>query len=339
MEMREILSRGVTPILDPYFIDSSADEFLARYGGYIEESIIIVKLDSGKLLYRSASGPTDEKHSEFFSSFSKIATDIGIKVYAMLTTYSDTYFARDKKYSAMKSGVTEKPTNYFVCPTHESYSAYLVELVKEILKFGVSGIALIDLLFPRKEYCFCPNCRNEFSKLAGIERDFMLENLTRDIDLYDQWMDRRTEHIESIVKRIKDEILDQGSDVQVFTEIYLDSETGFVEGARTHFGQDVQKLAEISDQLILHLFPLTPLLPELETPSYTSLLEALDFTTDLKARGNEYSLMFWGSTEEDGIRTLEKLKNDLKANGIWVLPQYPQHYKERREIQLGWAED
>jgi len=268
MELREILTRGHIPVLDPYTLNETSDEFFARYGSFLEKIALMAKRDTGYTLFRSMSAPTDDKYSEFFPSFTQIASEIDIDVYAIVSTFVDQYFAHDPKYGAYRSGITRAPVGTFVCPVQESYWKYLIAVVKEIMNFPINGLILMDNQFARQEYCFCETCRKEFSELTNLEREFVFDTLLSDLDVLSQWYEWRVEKISSFLSNITNSIKESNPDIEVLIAVDIDPETDYLEGAKKHFGQDVMKLSDVADQLLFNVLPLTPVLPQPETPDY-----------------------------------------------------------------------
>ena len=334
MELREILTRGHIPVLDPYMLNETSDEFFASYGSFLERIALMAKRDTGYTLYRSMSAPSDQKYSEFFSSFSQIASDIAVDVYAIVSTFVDDYFAQDPKYGAYRSGITRAPVGTFVCPVQESYWKYLMAVIKEILTFQINGIILMDNQFARQEFCFCETCRKEFSELMNLEREFVFDTLLNDPDILSQWYEWRANKITTFLSKTTSSIKELNPDIEVLLTVDIDPETDYIEGAKKHFGQDVMKLSDIADQLLFNVLPLTATLPQPETQDYERVLSELAFTRDLNRIGRRYSIFNWGVTDPE-IETLEKMKADIKATYLFLLEGYPQTYKERREIHLG----
>ncbi|MFX1519589.1 MAG: hypothetical protein ACFFCD_06695 [Promethearchaeota archaeon] len=333
MELREILTRGHIPVLDPYMLNETSDEFFAKYGSFLEKIALVAKRDTGYTLYRSMSAPTDDKYSEFFSSFTQIASDIAIDVYAVVSTFVDQYFAHDPKYGAYRSGITRTPSGVFVCPVQESYWRYLTAVVKEILNFPISGIILMDNQFARQEFCFCETCRKEFSELTGLEREFVFDTLVNDPDVLSQWYDWRIKKITTALSSIVENVRET-PDIEVLINVDLDPETDYLEGSKKNFGQDVMKISDIANQLLINVLPLTPSLPQPGSPDYERVLSELAFTRDLNRIGRKYSIFNWGVTDPE-VETLEKMKADINATYLFLLEGYPETYKERREIHLG----
>ena len=78
MEVRNLLIRNVLPILDPVSIGTSADSFIADYGGYMKQIAAVAKHDSGFALYESSVAPIHEKYGDFFSTIANISDAAGI---------------------------------------------------------------------------------------------------------------------------------------------------------------------------------------------------------------------------------------------------------------------
>jgi len=136
MEVRNLLIRNVVPILDPDNMEQSADSFLADYGGYMKQIAAIAKHDSGFALYESNVAPIHEEHGDFFSTIAKITDAAGIKLYAAIYTFADSYYGVDPAYKTYNANGVANAN--FVCPAREAFWSYLQSVVEEIIEFPIS---------------------------------------------------------------------------------------------------------------------------------------------------------------------------------------------------------
>jgi len=333
LEIRELLLRGGVLVIDPYSSTETPNEFLAKYGGYINEVALVAKHESGYALYKSSSAPTDAKQQDFYSTFSRIADDIGIKVYGVIHGMLDKYFGMDPKYSVEKSGGFR--ISDYVCPFKESYWRYLGSIAKEIVNFPTYGIVLRGIGYPSKDFCFCDQCRREFSEMTGIERDFSFEFILRDKELFDKWVEWRVENVNKAVETVVSMVRSVKPDLEVLVGAYFDPETNFIEGAREHFGQDVSKLADITSHILIHVMPWSPMLPDVGTNDYSNLLQKMLFTRNLNKADKKHSLFVWGLSEDSDWSMVSSLKKETNAEKIFVRTDYPEGYQEMRETRLG----
>ncbi len=335
--IRPLLIKGWVLTIDPYSagMPESPDEFIAKYGGSTDEIAIPAKHWLGTTLYRSSVAPNDEKFGSFFSDFANIATEVGIKVYAIFSVFSDRYFAKDPRYTIVKSGGVE--VKEFVCPSQNAYWKHLVSTAREVVRHPIVGIVLSKPMYPRQEFCFCKRCRREFAELAGIEFDFVLESINRDPDLYKKFLTWREEKITQVISEIVSAVKEEKSDVETIVSIDFDSKTDFLDGTRPHFGQNIPLLSDISGHLLFHLMPFDPVYPEEGSATYRKVVNQLAFAKEIKRTGRKLSLFIWGvkqSTEEE-IFSIEQLAREIGIEKIFAQADFPAIYREWREIQSG----
>lgn len=335
--IRPLLIKGWVLTIDPYSagMPESPDEFIAKYGGSTDEIAIPAKHWLGTTLYRSSVAPNDEKFGSFFSDFTNIASEVGIKVYATFSVFSDRYFAQDPRYTIVKSGGDE--IKEFVCPSQTSYWKHLVSAAREVARHPITGIVLMKPMYPRQDFCFCKRCRREFAELAGIEFDFVLESLVRDTELYEKFLNWREGKITGVMSEIISAIKEEKDDIEIIATVDFDSKTDFLEGTRTHFGQNIPKLTELTGHLLVHLMPFDPMYPVQGDATYRKVVNQLAFAEKLQRTGKKISIFIWGvkqSTDEE-LFSIEQLAREIGCAKIFAQADIPAVYREWREIQSG----
>jgi hypothetical protein len=335
--IRPLLIKGWVLTIDPYSagMPESPDEFIAKYGGSTDEIAIPAKHWLGTTLYRSSVAPNDEKYGSFFSDFTSIASEVGIKVYATFSVFPDRYFAQDPRYTSVKSGGLD--VKEFVCPSQTAYWKHIVSAAREVVRHPIKGIVLMKPMYPRREFCFCKRCRREFAELAGIEFDFVLESLMRDPELYEKFLTWRAEKISTVLSEIVTAVKEEKSDIETIATVDFDSKTNFLEGTREHFGQNIPKLTEITGHLLIHLMPFDPMYPEEGSATYRKVVAQMGFAEQLQRTGKKISLYIWGvkqSTDEE-LFSIEQLARKIGCEKIFAQADIPAVYREWREIQSG----
>ena len=115
----------------------------------------------------------------------------------------------------------------------------------------------------------------------------------------------------------------------------IDPESGLAEGAMGEYGYDYAKLGEITGNVMINLYPWSPLLPPKGSKEYNDLVESLYFTNEFTRRGGNASLFRWGVTTIEQLRELKELGTDTGINRIMSTFGYPKDYSTRRESAIG----
>ncbi len=329
MDTRQLLLRDGTVVIDPKLLNIPPDEFLAKYGTYLNTLCLVAKSEAGTAYYQSYNAPKDQQFGEYFSSFAQIASDIGVKTYALMHCNVDYYFSRDPNFQMVRSGGF--PIEGYVCPNQDRYWLYLAEIAAEISKYPVDGILLKDALFPRETACFCENCRRLFANANMIDRDFSLERLKKSSGIFSKWIEFRIDAISKMISTIIQRV-HQVRKIDVLTELLFDPQTNFFEGSTHHFGQSVDRLRQISSHLLIHLLPWSETLPQTDN-------EIKEFIANLKPiqdliQTNRNSLYLWGITEEK-LSFAERIKTVLRSQQIFIQEREPLTLLDRRSLHLG----
>jgi len=294
MEIKDVLINGGTLVIDPAMTRITPDEFLALYGSYMDSICLVAKSENGATYYPSYTAPKDPTYSEFFSSFAHIASDIGIKVYALLHSNVDYYLSRDPNFQMYRSGGI--PIEGYVCPARQNYWYYLSEVAAEVAKFPIEGIILKDSLYPRDAACFCENCRREFSNENMVDRDFSLEQLARNNDIFAKWSKRRVDSLSGMVSSVVSRVHGEKK-IEIMSEIVVDPQTSYLDGAAHHFGQNITNLSHVTTHLLLHLFPWGGDLPSADSEEFNELIDQLSPVKEL-ADTHRNSLFLWGTSDQ-----------------------------------------
>lgn len=334
MDMRRlIIEKKVVVVLDPAMGIGSADDFYSKYGSSLEQVAIVAKPPSGKVYYPSAVAHEDEKYGEFFSSFASLGTQLGIDIYAVVSTFTDLKFGKDPFFGTCN---TEGQTvDSYVCPNQEPFWDYLSAISKEVFEYGIQGIILTGLSYVRRNFCACDKCREEFAKKVGIDKRFTFDNISASKDLLSEWEEWRANTLGTALKKISDSIWSFRKDAYIIPTISIDSETGYKMGAKLDFGQDPHVFSNITGNIAIHINPWSPILPDTDSDGYTKLVENLMFAKEVYAKGYPTSLYFWGAIDERDIAVLSKIADDINASTIYISPTYPELYYQWREVHLG----
>ncbi|MHA1712783.1 MAG: hypothetical protein ACTSW4_01875 [Candidatus Ranarchaeia archaeon] len=334
MEYRELLNRGVTLVLDPAVTDETANEFFAKYGGYLNELAIVAKHPSGYVFYNSSIAHAHPDYRTFFSSHIKLGVEVGIRTYAIVNTLLDKTFGRDPQYQTV--GAQNKPAPWYVCPMKNAFWDYIAALAKEMARYKPTGIVFTGNRFARREYCLCPDCRRAFSKHADIRLQFSIDEVLADPELKAKWFDWRSSILVNGFKKVIEKVWDVDKDLDLAVTVDLEPEIGLDTGAYEVFGQNYLELAELTGHSLIHILPFSPILPEIGSPEYQQVIDAAKFTEKILEKEYFQSIFYWGPIEEQEYDFVKKISEDLQANRIFVYPAYPLEYNDIRESHLGF---
>ncbi len=329
--LQAILESGAILVVDPTIIQTNPDDFLDHYGHILDVIALVAKGKSGYTFYQSNSAPRDKANGVFFHSFCTIADNMGIKVDAIVNSYSDTFLSQNADFQVGSSdGAT---ITSFACPSQENLSRYLAAICSEVAHYPIDGLILDDLMLPNKRSCFCDRCRRLFASKWNIERDFSFEYLESK-DLLISWYDERATYINQTLKDVTDTVKSlKNIDISIIMK--TDKETDSLIGSHEHFGQNIVELAKITNNLILHVNPWSEISSK-DDPAYQQLLTSLSILNEYSGTGIRPSLYFWGITTAEKLETTMKLKDDLKAEKVYIDSSIPHDFTKRRTINLGF---
>ena len=332
MDTRDILVHGFGLILDPSTMTMPIDEFLGKYGGYIDTLAIIAKSPEGVAYYPSNSAPRHSSFEGFFPVVSSIANDIGIKVYGVIYSNVDQFLGKDPNFRIVKSGGV--PVEGYVCPGQETYWHYLASVAQEVASYDIEGIILKDIAYPHEEYCFCDTCRHNFAMQTNItDRDFGLDYIKRSKILYERWLEMRVSNIEQLVRTVVQTVKSQ-KNVKILPEIIVEKEIGYFDGAYVQYGEDYTRLIETSNHVMLSLNPWSQKIPPRDSEEYNELVNLLTPFRELSSRGLKTTL-FMVSPDEEMLESIDAVKSYLGSENIFVQEHLPKNYLELRSRFLG----
>ncbi|MFW9991463.1 MAG: hypothetical protein ACFFD4_05345 [Candidatus Odinarchaeota archaeon] len=338
MELGDILEKKHIVVIDPYSErDPSTfevDTLMVEIAEQVEEVALVTKSESGKVLYKSMAAPRDSRFPDYFPSFVQLANDLGIKVHAFIYAHGDSFMGAQRGYSVLRSGSQE--VREFVCPSQKSYWKYLSTVAREVARFPVDSVIFSELMYPRQEYCFCQRCRREFSDEYNASFEVTFSELANEPEYYDRFVDWRSELIGSTLSEIFDSArrASPNPDLRTGLVLPLDPETGWVEGARVHHGLDLPFIGDVSRSLVLHVMPWSPLYPEPGTDTWNAMVSTIKGMRRIRS-DFELSLYIWGVQNEFNIDWLDQLKDEVKAEHVFVRLDTPPLYNIKREITRG----
>jgi hypothetical protein len=333
LELRDLLVRGVNPIINPHGLESSLDEFLSIYGGgYLENITSIVKDITGRTYYLSKMAPADEEHPSFFTDLLEAAESIGFSVSAYVNVFADLFYAADSRFNTQRGN--GKGLEVFVCPNKPEFHNHMITVVKEIAKFSVPRIFLSNLGYARKDCCVCEDCRAEFSNYLGIRYEFDGPD-SMDADQYQKWVFWRLMKINDVVQRLIQAAKAVNSDLAVIPVLPIDSELGFLSEYKEGFGIDIQTFAKTAKHLALEINPFTTILPAPDSNEFTKFIENLSFMTELRSEGVEFSMIHGVLETEEEYAHAKALAEAVDIRQFYTQIAYPPRFRTLREERLG----
>lgn len=327
-------------LLKPEDIDTSAKEFISMYASYMQEAGLVGKDPSGLAFYPSKNARVDERHLDFFDEWVNLTEALSIHTAASMDFYTDGWFAKDPKYQSFNSEGTA--LQHQICPNREEFWQYGAEIVKELGRYPIHEILLFGTGFVRDHYCFCDRCRSEFAPLVGQEPTRLTYGyLTENPEYHTKWHEWRSKKVHqgfAVLQQAAQEVdeeVGREKPLSISVEILLDPETGMIEGGKQEYGFDPLEILEITKNVMVNLYPWSPLLPQPGEQEYDELVESLYFSTEFKRRGGTVSLFRWGVSTIEHLQELKQVGKDAGIERFIGSLGYPTDYSVRRESAIG----
>lgn len=340
LDFNDLIDHNIIPCLDPTIptgpAERGANAFLAEYGGLVEEVAIITKKEDGLVLFRSGAAPSDREHENFFTDFSELANDLGIKTHAFAYGFGDSFLGQDNNYSIQRSGGTR--FHDYVCPTNDGYWKHLYQITREITRHAITSIILQETHFPRAEFPFSRRAVRQFSEISGVTLDTTYVDLERDPTMLRMYEDYRVDIISRGMREIVEMARMEKPDISVGMMVPIDPETDWINGVRKHFGIDIDQISRITNHLVFHIMPYSPLFPE-EGPGSTEwddLVNSLSISGGLSSFSKD--LFLWGLADETDLGWLDQLRDEINPQRIFARLDHPPKYVRKREIHRNLVE-
>jgi len=333
MEIRDLLTRGVSLIVDPRGLKTSLDDFFASYGGYLEYVVAITKDLSGRVFYSSKVAPADEEFPTFYDEFVDTTEAVGIRAGAYLNVFVDAFFAADQEFKTFTA--EGQPLNNFVCPNKPAFIQHMVTIIKEVAETPIRTLFLSNIGYPHASYCYCNDCRHEFTEYADLRHTFQIADPAANPALYNQWIEWRIAKMSGIIQQLVKAAKDVKPDLNVIPTYPIDSESGYVAGTRTNLGLDLETIAKMTKNLAIEVFPWTPILPDPGTKDFTNYVESLSFINSLVKNGVQFAMAHWILEDDAEYGRAKSLADAAGISEIYSMLGYPTGYQSLREIRLG----
>ncbi|MCF2135969.1 MAG: hypothetical protein K9W43_01905 [Candidatus Thorarchaeota archaeon] len=340
IDFREFFGKEPLLILTPEDIGPSAREFVSVYGSYMHDVGIVAKRASGYATYASRTAPVESEHNEMFEEWITLLGKLKIKSAVAMDFYTDKWFAKDPKYQTINA--KGQAVQYQVCPNREEFWQYGAEIVKELGSHNIDEIIVFGAGFIQDGFCFCERCKNEFAPMVGQEpHRLTYAFLTENPEHHEAWHNWRVEKVSQGITQLKaaaretDDMLERETPLKLTIEFPVDPQKGLTDGARAETGLDYSKIFDITGNILINLYPWTPILPSPGSKDYEDLLEALYFVKEFKRRGGNVTLYRWGMNVPDRVDELRRIAKDAEIDRISFSFHFPDDYAARRESALG----
>ncbi len=333
----ELLENKFIPVIDPTAPESpastGANAFLAEYGGILEEVAIICKKEDGYVTYRSGAAPSDPIYEKFFTDFTELANDLGIRTHAIAYAFGDSFLGQDSNYSIVRSDGSH--VHDYVDPSMEGYWKHMNHIAREIARHPIETLNFQEFLFPRQEYSFSRRSIRKFSEISGVSLDTTYIDIQRAphvMQMFEEW---RGELITTAFREAVETAKTEQPGLDVGMIVPVDPETEWNTGYLRHFGISLDKIIEISGYVIYHIMPYSPMYPEPDTPGWDQLLRAIRSSTLYEQTGYKKALFVWGLDAEDDAAWLKRLQGETRAENVFTRLEHPPKYAVKREIHRG----
>ncbi|MHA2234541.1 MAG: hypothetical protein ACXABH_04340, partial [Candidatus Thorarchaeota archaeon] len=165
--------------------------------------------------------------------------------------------------------------------------------------------------------------------------------ITENPEHHEKWHQFRSDKVHDGLQCLQDAAIESDESagredpLKLSVEVLLDPETGLSEGARNEYGYDYARIGEITKNVLINLFPWSPILPTKGSPDYSELVESLYFVNEFTRRGGRASLFRWGVTTVEQLQELKAFGKDVGIDRIVTTFHYPSDYSLRRESAIG----
>ncbi len=329
MDLRELLMNELNPILDPTIINMAPSQFIAEYGGNLSKVGIVAKPPSGRVYYNSSTAPKDPVYGNFLNEFVKISSDI-FDVYAVVNTLLDNYMAMDSKYASVKSGGENSTTH--ICPSEITIN-YLTKILEEIAQYQIKGVILAGNTFINRNYCFCDNCKAEFSQISGVPSSFDFNRIKIDSELQSKWKIWRADKLSNMVTTLVEHLKEVNNKLEVYSEIYLEPAVNYTENMELDYGQSIELLSRVT-KILFNIHPWTPILPELNSREYTKLISSITGIESFKRGEVKPALLYFNVTEDEELNMIKSISSKISAEAIYTYNGYLMEYNQLRENHI-----
>lgn len=324
MEIKELVYEGAKPVFNPPKLKISIEELLLQIGGTLSEAMVVLKGGDGQAYYPSMVSLQNEKLRELGPEMVNLLKDVDIVVKGLIYVHYDEYLAEE--YGTVET--SGKRPEGFICPLNEGYEEQFLKTLEEISQINIENLTFALTGYASISYCFCEKCKTIFAMDKKMPKDFNLNTLQGEKELYNEWVEWRSKNIESFLSKATEKAKELN--INPLFAIEFDPLLHFEKGLKEYLGIDVKNIAKFFDSLTIMINPWEVILPRMESKSFDELVKRI-----LKLRrkvNKKLSLMYWPPNEEE-LKTLLQLKKETNSESLYVFLQYPEQFKNWREIR------
>jgi hypothetical protein len=311
----------------------SLDDFLANYGGYLEGLVAVAKDTTGRAFYPSKVAPADDNYPTFFSDLVDTIKTVGIPLSAYINVFADAFFAADSDYQTLTAA--GEPLSNIVCPNKPKFLQHMTAIIKEVARYPIQSVFLAQLGYANSGFCYCKDCRSEFSDFADLRHEIPVVDPSANRTLYDTWIGWRGEKMSDILRQLVKAAKESKPDLRVIPTYPIDSETGYAAGTQTNLGLEVEAAAQVDRSLALEVLPWTPILPEPGTRDFRAYVDSLSFVPKMQKAGVELAMTYWSIADETEYGQAKALADAVGIRRMYTMLDYPTGYQGLREARLG----
>jgi len=250
-----------------------------------------------------------------------------------VNVFADAFFAADP--SCQTFTAAGEPLNNFVCPNKPQFLNHMIAVIKEVARYPIQSLVLGQLGYANSNFCYCKDCRAEFTEFADLRYEVRVVDASADSTLYDTWIGWRAEKMSTVLRQLVKAAKETKPDLRVIPTYPIDPVAGYAAGTHTHLGLEAEATAQADGSLALEAFPWTPILPDLGSRDFGTYVGSLSFVPRLQKAGVDLAMTYWSIANETEYDQAKALADAVGIQRIYAMLDYPRGYEGIREARLG----
>ncbi len=128
----------------------------------------------------------------------------------------------------------------WLCPSHPENQRMEIEAQLEVARnYDVDGVHFDYIRYPGNQFCYCDGCRKRFEKFLGAVVDKWPEQVLKNGEHYEKWLDFRRDNISKVVRTVALEVPKIRKGVEISAAVFRNAGVD-----RNTIGQDWQLWCE-----------------------------------------------------------------------------------------------
>lgn len=116
---------------------------------------------------------------------------------------SEHFMQKMRREKRLQVGRDGKET-LWLCPSNPANQQLEIDAMLEVAtKYKVDGIHFDYIRYPGNDYCFCDGCRKRFEKFASREIRNWPQDVMKNTDLHEKWLQFRRNAITTVVSKVR----------------------------------------------------------------------------------------------------------------------------------------